>query len=166
MLIKDLMKRNPVYQTVYQQMLGYQYAYLGGYTFKQYVRKKRPSEDSALWIDSIQNTVAQPISRYVVDTINDVLFEPGVKRNLQFATPEGVNIDPTNTEWCDLFCLDADLQNRTMTGFMEQVGDLTSIFGRCWVAVDMPKENEGNLGRPYVVAINPLKIRVEFFSRR
>lgn len=158
MKIKDLMKKNPVYQAVYQQMLSYEYAYLGGYTFKQYVRKKRPSEDSALWIDLIQNTVAQPISRYIVDTINDVLFEPGVKRNLQFATPEGTNLDPSNTEWADLFCLDSDLQNRTMTGFMEQVGDLTSIFGHCWVAVDMPKMNEGNLGRPYVVAINPLNV--------
>lgn len=158
MLIKDLMKKNQLYQAVYQQMLGYQYSYLGGYTFKQYVRKKRPSEDSALWIDLINNTVAQPISRYIVDTINDVLFEPGVKRNLQFATPEGINIDPRNTEWADLFCLDSDLQNRNMTGFMEQVGDLTSIFGHCWVAVDMPKMQEGNLGRPYVVAISPINV--------
>ena len=108
MKIKDLMRRNAVYQAVYQQMLGYQYAYLGGYTFKQYVRKKRPSEDSALWIDLIQNTVAQPISRYIVDTINDVLFEPGVKRNMQFCTPEGVALEPTATEWSDLFLLDAD----------------------------------------------------------
>jgi hypothetical protein len=158
MKIKDLMKKNQVYQAVYQQMLGYQYAYLGGYTFKQYVRKKRPSEDSALWIDLINNTVAQPISRYIVDTINDVLFETGVKRNLQFATPEGINLDPKNTEWADLFCLDADMNNRTMTGFMEQVGDLTSIYGHCWVAVDMPKAEEGNLGRPYVVAINPINV--------
>lgn len=158
MKIKDLMKKNPLYEAVYQQMLGYQYAYLGGYTFKQYVRKKRPTEDSALWIDLIHNTVAQPISRYIVDTINDVLFEPGVKRNLQFATPEGVNIDPTNTEWADLFCLDTDLQNRNMTGFMEQIGDLTSIFGHCWVAVDMPSSNQGNLGRPYCVAISPLNV--------
>jgi hypothetical protein len=155
---KDLMKRNQVYQAVYQQMLGYQYAYLGGYTFKQYVRKKRPSEDSALWIDLINNTVAQPISRYIVDTINDVLFDPPVKRNLQFATPEGKHIDPKNNEWVDLFCLDADLQNRDLTGFMEQVGDLTSIFGHCWIAVDMPQESEGNLGRPYCVAINPLNV--------
>ena len=158
MLVKELMKRNPVYQTVYQQMLGYEYAYLGGYTFKQYVRKKRPSEDSTLWIDLVNNTVAQPICRYIVDTINDVLFEPGVKRNLQFCTPEGVRIDPMNNDWIELFCLDADLQNRDMTGFMEQIGDLTSIFGHCWVAVDMPKAEEGNLGRPYVVAISPLNV--------
>lgn len=158
MLIKELMKRNQVYQAVYQQMLGYEYAYLGGYTFKQYVRKKRPSEDSTLWIDLINNTVAQPICRYIVDTINDVLFEPGVKRNLQFCTPTGEHINGETNEWIELFCLDADLQNRTMTGFMEQVGDLTSIFGHCWVAVDMPKMEEGNLGRPYCVAINPINV--------
>jgi len=158
MLIKDLMKRNQIYQAVYQQMQGYQYAYLGGYAFKQYVRKKRPSEDSALWIDLINNTVAQPISRYVVDTINDVLFDPGVKRNLQFCTPSGVQVNPENNDWVELFCLDADLQNRSLTGFMEQVGDLTSIFGHCWVAVDMPKQDEGNLGRPYCLAISPLNV--------
>lgn len=158
MLVKDLIKKNKVYSTVYQQMLGYQYAYLGGYTFKQYVRKKRPTEDSALWIDLINNTVAQPISRYIVDTINDVVFEPQVKRNLQFCTPEGTHIDPKNNEWINLFILDSDLQNRTMTGFMENVGQLTSIFGHCWVAVDMPKLEDGNLGRPYCVAINPLNV--------
>lgn len=158
MLIKDLMKRNQLYQAVYQQMLGYQYAYLGGYTFKQYVRKKRPSEDSALWIDLINNTVAQPISRYIVDTINDLVFEPAVKRNLQFCTPEGVHIDPKNNDWINLFILDTDLQNRDMTGFMNQVGTLTSIFGYCWIAVDMPQDTDGNLGRPYVVAINPLNV--------
>ena len=54
--------------------------------------------------------------------------------------------------------LDADLQNRSMNAFMENVGDLTSIYGQCWVFVDMPKESEGNLGRPYVVAINPISV--------
>lgn len=158
MKTSELLKKNAIYSAIYDQMLAYQYAYLGGYTFKQYVRKKRPSEDSNLWQDLISNTVAQPICRYIVDTINDVLFEPGVKRNLQFCTPQGSYIDPKNTEWVDLFTLDADLNNRTMTAFMEQVGDLTSIFGHCWVAVDMPQANEGNLGRPYVCAINPLDV--------
>jgi hypothetical protein len=154
----ELLKRSPIYSAIYDQMLAYQYAYLGGYTFKQYVRKKRPSEDSNLWTDLISNTVAQPICRYIVDTINDVLFEPGVKRNLQFCTPAGAYIDPKNTEWVDLFTLDADLNNRTMTAFMESVGDLTSIFGHAWVAVDMPQAHEGNLGRPYVCAISPLDV--------
>jgi hypothetical protein len=158
MLNKDLLKRNPIYEAIYQQMLAYQLSYLGGLAFKQYVRKKRPSEDSNLYTDLINNTVAQPICRYIVDTINDVLFEPGIKRNLQFCTPNGQMIDPKNTEWVDLFTLDADLQNRTLTAFMENVGDLTSIFGHCWVAVDMPQENEGNLGRPYVCAISPLDV--------
>jgi hypothetical protein len=155
---EELLKKNPVYDMIYPQMIGYQNAYLGGYGFKQTVRKKRPSEDSTLWIDLISNTVAQPICRYVVDTINDVLFEPGIKRNLQFCTPQGKYINPKNAEWVDLFTLDADLSNRSLTGFMEGVGDLTSIFGHCWVAVDMPQMSEGNLGRPYVCAISPLDV--------
>lgn len=140
------------------QMLSYQYAYLGGLPFKQLVRKKRPSEDSTLWNDLVTNTIAQPICRYVVDTINDVLFEPGVKRNVQFCTPQGGYIDPKNSEWADLFMLDADLNNRSLTSFMESIGDLTSIYGHCWVAVDMPQQGEGSLGRPYVCAINPLDV--------
>jgi hypothetical protein len=154
----ELLKRNPIYSSIYIQMLGYQYAYLGGIAFKQNVRKKRPSEDSTLWLDLVNNTVAQPICRYIVDTINDVLFEPGVKRNLQFATPQGKAIAPETNEWIDLFTLDADLTNRTLTSFMEGVGDLTSIFGHCWVAVDMPQATEGNLGRPYTCAISPLDV--------
>ena len=158
MLNSELMKRSPVYTAIIQQMMNYQYAYLGGYIFKQQVRKKRPSEDSILWNDLISNTVAQPICRYVVDTINDVLFEPGVKRDVKFATPAGSIINPDNTEWADLFMMDADLQNRSLNSFMEQVGDLTSIFGHCWVAVDMPQIDQGNLGRPYVCAIAPTDV--------
>ena len=154
----QLLKRSSVYSAIYQQMLGYQNAYLGGYVFKQDVRKKRPSEDSVLWNDLVKNTVAQPICRYIVDTINDVLFEPGVKRNLKFATPQGQFIDSENMDWVDLFLEDSDLQTRSLTSFMEQIGDLTSIFGHCWIAVDMPQEDEGNLGRPYVCAISPLDV--------
>lgn len=154
----ELLYRSKIYEAIYEQMLSYQYAYLGGYAFKQYVRKKRPSEDSTMWMDLIKNTVAQPICRYVVDTINDVLFEPGVKRNLQFCTSTGQRIDPNNNDWVELFTLDADLQNRELTSFMESIGDLTSIFGHCWVAVDMPQASEGNLGRPYVCALSPLDV--------
>ena len=154
----SLLKRNSIYSAVYMQMLGYQNAYLGGYVFKQDVRKKRPSEDSVLWNDLIKNTVAQPVCRYIVDTINDVLFEPGVKRNLKFATPQGQYINPENCDWVDLFVNDTDLQTRSLTSFMEQVGDLTSIFGHCWIAVDMPQESQGSLGRPYACAISPLDV--------
>lgn len=154
----ELLKKNPVYGQIYNQMLSYQWAYLGGYNFKVSVRKKRPSEDSTLWQDLIANTNAQPICRYIVDTINDVLFEPGIKRNMTFCTPTGTYIDPKNTEWSDLFLLDADLTNRSFNGFMENVGDLSSIFGHCWVAVDMPQMQDGNLGRPYVCAISPLDV--------
>jgi len=155
---KDLLKQNPLYSAMLPQMLSYQTAYLGGIEFKRMVRKKRPSEDSNLYLDLIENTVAQPICRYVVDTINDVLFEPPTLRDLKFATPQGVAISPDNLEWAQLLTLDADLNNRTMDGFMESVGDLTSIYGQCWVFVDMPKESDGNLGRPYVVAVNPIAV--------
>lgn len=154
----DLLKKSPMYERLYKQMLSYQHAYLNGETFKTHVRKKRPSEDSNLYIDLIENTVSQPICRYIVDTINDVLFEPGTKRDLKFCTPQGTYIEPQNIEWSNLFLLDADLQNRSLNAFMESVGDLTSIYGHCWVFVDMPQENEGNLGRPYVVAVNPLDV--------
>jgi hypothetical protein len=163
----ELLHKNPIYNATYEQMIALQLSYLGGYQFKQYVRKKRPSEDSNLWQDLIANTVAQPVCRYIVETINDVLFEPGVKRNVTFATPQGAYINPDNTEWAELFLLDADLSNRSLDAFMENVGDLTSIYGHCWVAVDMPQEGEGNLGRPYVVSINPLDVwdwKWEFFG--
>lgn len=153
-----LIEKSPIYDRLYKQMMSYQLAYLNGETFKTEVRKKRPSEDSNLYLDLIENTVSQPICRYIVDTINDVLFEPGIKRDLKFCTPQGTYINPDNIEWSDLFLLDADLQNRSLNAFMENVGDLTSIYGHCWVFVDMPQETEGNLGRPYVVAVNPLDV--------
>ena len=155
---KDLLRQNPLYAAMLPQMISYQNAYLGGLQFKRQVRKKRPSEDLALYNDVIDNTVAQPICRYVVDTINDVVFEPGVKRDLKFATPQGTAIAPDNIDWAQLMTLDADLNNRTMDGFMENVGDLSSIYGQCWVFVDMPQQTEGNLGRPYVVAVNPIAV--------
>lgn len=154
----QFLKRNPIYNATYEQMMGYQLAYLGGLSFKQSVRKKRPSEDSTIHLDLIQNTVAQPICRYIVDSINDVLFEPGVKRTLRFCTSEGRAIPEDNMDWSELFMLDSDLNNRTLTGFMESIGDLTSIFGHCWVFVDMPLMNEGNLGRPYVCSVSPLDV--------
>jgi len=155
---QELIKKNPIYNATYEQMLAYQYGYLGGYIFKTYVRKKRPSEDSNLYLDLVQNTIAQPICRYVVDTINDVLFEPGIKRDLKFCTPDGTYLDPSNIEWSQLFLLDSDLQNRSLNAFMESVGDLTSIFGHCWVFVDMAQQGDANFGRPYVVAINPIQV--------
>ena len=158
MNIQELLKKHKIYNATYEQMLAYQYGYLGGQIFKTYVRKKRPSEDSNLYLDLVSNTIAQPICRYVVDTINDVLFEPGIKRDLKFCTPTGQLLNPENIEWSQLFLLDADLNNRSLNSFMESVGDLTSIFGHCWVFVDMAIEGDANFGRPYVVAMNPLQI--------
>jgi hypothetical protein len=155
---QELIHKNKIYNATYEQMLAYQYGYLGGYVFKTYVRKKRPSEDSNLYLDLVSNTIAQPICRYVVDTINDVLFEPGIKRDLKFCTPTGTMLAPENIEWAQLFLLDADLQNRSLNAFMESVGDLTSIFGHCWVFVDMAQNGDANFGRPYVVAVSPMNI--------
>lgn len=158
MINRELLKKNRIYEAVYQQMLGYEKAYLGGLIFKQHTRRKRPSEDSTLYLDLIANTVAQPICRYIVDTINDVLFEPGVKRDLKFCTPEGAYISPETNDWVDQFVFDADLTNRSLNSFMEEVGDLSSIFGHCWVAVDMPPAEQGNQGRPYAVSLSPLNV--------
>lgn len=155
---KELLHRCPVYTSIYQTMSDYQMAYLGGTAFKRQARKKRPSEDEKIHIDVITHTVAQPICRYIVDSINDVLFEPGIKRTLRFATPEGRPIAEDMQDWSELMLLDSDLDNRTMDSFMERVGQLTSIFGHAWVFVDMPTQNEGNLGRPYVCVINPMDV--------
>ena len=155
---KELLHRCPVYTSIYQTMSDYQMAYLGGTAFKRQARKKRPSEDEKIHIDVITHTVAQPICRYIVDTINDVLFEPGIKRTLRFATPEGQPVSEEAAEWSELFQLDADLDNRDMNSFMERVGQLTGIFGHAWIFVDMPTYNEGNLGRPYVCVVNPMDV--------
>lgn len=167
MKAQELITRNPIYNATIEQMIMYETAYLANYAFKTIVRKKRPSEDSNLWRDLVSNTVVQPVCRYIVDTINDVVFEPGIKRELNFATAAGNYINPKNCEWADLFLLDADLQNRSLNAFMEYVGQLTSIYGYCYVGVDMPQESEGNLGRPYTVAISPVDIwdwRIEYFG--
>lgn len=167
MRAQDLIHKNPIFNATVEQMIGYEMAYLANYSFKTSVRKKRPSEDSNLWRDLVNNSVVQPICRYIVDTINDVVFEPGIKRELNFATPDGTYINPKNCEWADLFLLDADLQNRSLNAFMEYVGQLTSIFGYCYVGVDMPREEEGTLGRPYVCAISPLDVwdwKIEYFG--
>ena len=155
---RSLLKQNPLYAAMMPQMQSYEYAYLGGLPFKRHVRKKRPSEDGTIYLDLIENTVAQPICSYIVDTINDVIFEPAISRNLRFATPQGTSINPDNIEWSQLMLLDADMHNRSMDAFMEHVSNLTSIYGQCWVFVDMPQESEGNLGRPYVVAVNPTQV--------
>ena len=155
---KELLKRSPIYSNIHQTMLDYQTAYLGGTAFKRQARKKRPSEDEKIHLDLISHTVAQPICRYVVDSINDVLFEPGIKRTMRFVTPEGRPIQEDMQEWAELFLLDADLDNRSLDSFMERVGQLTSIFGHAWVFVDLPRVNEGNLGRPYVCVISPMDV--------
>ena len=155
---RTLLKQNPLYAAMMPQMQSYEYSYLGGLPFKRDVRKKRPSEDGTIYLDLIENTVAQPICSYIIDTINDVIFEPKISRNLRFATPQGTAINPDNIEWSQLMLLDADLHNRSMDAFMQNVSTLASIYGQCWVFVDMPQESEGNLGRPYVVAINPTHV--------
>jgi hypothetical protein len=142
-------------------MNGYQLAYLANDTFKRASRLKRPSEDENIYNDIVKHTTAMPVCRYVVDTVNDVVFEPGIKRQLQFADPiDGSIMNPDSQDWCELFQLDADLTNTSLDGVMENLGDLTSIFGHAWCFVDMPEAQVGyeNLLRPYVVPVSPLNV--------
>lgn len=161
MLVKNLLYKNPLYTATLYQMALYEYAYLNGDVFKRSVRKKRPSEDAVLYTDCVNNTTAQPIARFVVDTINDLVFENTIKREVNFATPEGNMLEPGSQDWAELFELDADLTNNNLNGVMESIGDLTSIFGHCWVFVDMPQgavnANTKNL-RPYVIPVSPLNV--------
>jgi hypothetical protein len=166
---KDLLHRCPVYTSIYPTMADYQMAYLGGTAFKRQARKKRPSEDEKIHVDVITHTVAQPICRYIVDSVNDLVFEPGIKRNVRFATSEGINLEPDTQDWSELFQLDADLCNRSLDSVMESIGQMTGIFGHAWVFVDMPKNYEGNLGRPYVCVINPIDVwdwKFEYYGGR
>ena len=166
---KTLLHRCPVYTSIYQTMSDYQMAYLGGTAFKRQSRKKRPSEDEKIHIDVITHTVAQPICRYIVDTLNNYVFEPGIKREVRFATSNGTPIEEDMADWAELFQLDANNDNNSLNGVMEQVGQMSSIFGHCWVFVDMPTYNEGNLGRPYVCVINPMNVwdwKFEYYGGR
>jgi hypothetical protein len=141
-------------------MTNYQLAYLNGELFRRSTRKKRPSEDAAIYTDVIQHTVAIPLARHVVDTINNTVFEPKITRDLQFVGESGTVVDTTTQEWTELFLLDADLSNTSLDGVMENIGDLTSVFGHCWVFVDMPY-NDGIPDprlRPYVIPISPLHV--------
>jgi hypothetical protein len=153
-----LLSKNPIYISTQFTMQEYQNAYLGGLIFKKTVRQKRPNEDEKLYNDVINNTTIMPVSRYVVDTINDTVFSQPVIRELRFANPNGTEISEESTEWTDLIIYDADLSNRDMNSVMENIGELTSIFGHCYVFVDMPSVDQGNAGRPYVVAISPLDV--------
>lgn len=166
---KTLLHRCPVYTSIYQTMSDYQMAYLGGTAFKRQSRKKRPSEDEKIHIDVITHTVAQPICRYIVDTLNNYVFEPGIKREVRFATSNGTPIAEDMVDWAELFQLDANMTNNSLTGVMETVGQMTSIFGHCWVFVDMPTQEEGNLGRPYICVVNPMDVwdwKFEYYGGR
>jgi hypothetical protein len=138
-------------------MREYQTAFLGGTAFKNMVRKKRPSEDEKLHYDVVANTAALPVSRYVVDQINDTVFSQPVHRDLEFCSPQGREIED-ELDWTELVCYDADMNNQSMDQFMSGVGQLSSIFGHCWVFVDMPSVEQGTSGRPYVTTVNPLQV--------
>lgn len=156
----QLLFKNPQYLATEYQMGAYQLAYLNGELFRRSCRRKRPSEDATLYADLIGHTAAMPLARYVVDTINDVVFEPGVDREIQFASPTGTMLSADTQDWSELFQLDADLTNTSLNGVMENIGDLTSIFGFCWVFVDMPYNATApsNNLRPYVCAVSPLNV--------
>jgi hypothetical protein len=157
--IAQLLSKNPLYLATEAQMNTYLSAYLNDESFRRSVRTKRPSEDAALWLDCIKHTVAQPIARWVVETINHTVFEPGVTRELKFVSEGGGDLPESMTDWSELFTLDADLQNNNMNGVMEHIAQLSSIFGMCWVFVDLPQDGgdiNPQLGvRPYVVPVSP-----------
>jgi hypothetical protein len=141
-------------------MNDYQLGYLANETFKRSCRRKRPSEDATIYTDLIQHVSIMPICRHIIDTINDVVFEPGITRTLQFANPNGTILNAESQDWATLFQLDADLTNTDLNGVMESIGDLTSMFGHCWVFVDMPTAQPGFEGslRPYVIPVSPLNV--------
>lgn len=154
-----LLRKSATYSAIHQTMRDYQASYLGGLAFKDGVRRKRPSEDEKLHYDVVANTSAMPISRYVVDTINNTVFGQSIYRDLEFAYPNGMEVeDEALTEWTELVLYDADLNNRSMNQVMEHIGELTSIFGHCWVFVDMPSYEQGNAYRPYVCPVSPLSV--------
>jgi len=140
-------------------MRGYEFAYLNGMGFKRAVRAKRPSEDEKLHTDLVANTAAMPVARYIVDQINNTVFSDEIYRDIEFATPAGQEIESEMlTEWVELFIYDADLNNRRLDSVMEHIGEMTSIFGHCWVFVDMPSQDQGTSGRPYVCVVNPMDV--------
>jgi hypothetical protein len=153
----DLLKQSATYSHVHSTMRDYQLAYLGGMQFKRNVRKKRPSEDEKLYTDVVENTAAMPVSRYIVDTINDTVFSQPIYRDLEFCYPNGIEIDD-ELDWTELVEYDADLQNQSMDQFMAQVGEMSAVFGHCWVFVDMPSVEQGTSGRPYVALVSPLQV--------
>lgn len=160
MRVSTLLNKNGLYKAIEYTMNDYQLAFMANELFKKNCRRKRPSEDATIYADLIQHTAVMPICRYIVDTINDVVFEPGIQRELQFAQPTGTILKQDSQDWAELFQLDADLTNTTLSGVMENIGDLTSIYGHCWVFVDMPEAQPGyeSTLRPYVVPVSPLNV--------
>jgi hypothetical protein len=169
MKVSTLLSKSGLYRATEYTMNDYQLGYLANETFKRASRRKRPSEDATIYTDLIQHVSVMPICRYIIDTINDVVFEPGIQRTIEFANPNGTIINSEQQDWATLFQLDADLTNTNLNGVMENIGDLTGIFGHCWVFVDMPETQPGYEGslRPYVVPISPLNVwDYEFTSVR
>jgi hypothetical protein len=140
-------------------MMMYESAYYANEHFKRMCRKKRPSEDAAIYNDLISHTTTMPISSYVVNTLNDCVFEQPINRELHFANEMGGMVSDIQ-DWAELFMLDADLTNTSLDGVMENIGDLTSIYGYCWVFVDMPTAQTGyeTSLRPYVVPVSPTNV--------
>lgn len=153
--MKDLSNIHPLYKANSPMMQRLQSAYLADDTFKFNTRSKRQTEDPKFHANLVNNTTVYPVCRYVIESVNEQIFETGVDRTLTFATSNKTEATEDQLGWVELMLMDADLTNKTFTQFMEGVAELSSIFGHCWVAVDMPK-NGGN--RPYCVTVNPLLV--------
>jgi len=149
---KDLLKQHSIYTATRATMHSYMDAYLANDNFKRTTRVKRPSEDVKIYEDLIKNTGLMPIARYVVDRINDTIFETGQTRNIQFVNDSGSLL--TTPDWAKLFMMDTDFANNDMTATMANANVTASIFGHCWLMVDKPTMDS----RPYVNIISPTQV--------
>lgn len=149
---KELLKQHPIYTATREAMGSYMDAYLASDNFKRTTRIKRPSEDVKIYEDLIKNTSLMPIARYVVDRINDTIFETGQTRNIQFVNSSGSLVG--TPDWAKLFMMDTDFSNNDMTATMANASVMASVFGHCWLMVDKPTMDS----RPYVNVISPLSV--------
>jgi len=149
---KELLKQHGIYMATRATMQAYMDSYLANDTFKRTTRVKRPSEDVKIYEDLIKNTGLMPIARYVVDRINDTIFETGQTRNIQFINNSGALVG--TPDWAKLFMMDTDYANNDMTATMANASVMASIFGHVWLMVDKPTPES----RPYVNVVSPMSV--------
>lgn len=147
---QKLLHEHSIYRRMRSHYQSCMDSYLANNDFKRSTRLKRPNESAKSYDDLIKNTTLLPISRYIVDRINDTIFEPGQQRLLNFV---GTG-QQTQPEWAQLFCLDIDLAGNDIASFMSHANIMSSIFGHCWISVDRTDMES----RPYAQLISPLQV--------